>query len=58
MKILWYGLTLVLGLFGLLSLLRFFELQLTTGSFYPIQLVMAIICLGLAYKCLVQARRA
>lgn len=58
MKILWYGLTFVLGLFGLLSLLRFFELQLTAGGFFPIQLVFAIICLGLAYKCLVQARRA
>jgi hypothetical protein len=56
MKALWYLLTLILGLWGLLSLFRFIEALLTGGGLYVMQLLLAIACLLLARKCLDHAR--
>ena len=58
MKVLWYLLTFVLGAFGVLALIRFIELLLSGGGISPIQLFIALVCLVLARKCIVQARRA
>ena len=56
MKALWYLLTLILGLWGILSLFRFLEALLGGGGFYLTQLLIAVACLLLARKCLDHAR--
>ena len=56
MKILWYLLTFLLGLFGLLSTIRVFERLVSGADFLPIQLLIALIMLVLAWLCLRKAR--
>jgi len=56
MKALWYLLTLILALWGVLSCFRFVEALLSGGGFFLMGLLMAIICLLLARKCLDHAR--
>ena len=56
MKALWYLLTLILALWGLLSMFRFIEALLSGGGFYFMQLLIAILCLLSARKCLDHAR--
>ena len=56
MKILWYLLTFLLGLFGLLSTIRVFERLVSGAGFLPIQLLIALIMLVLAWLCLRKAR--
>lgn len=59
MKILFYILTVLLGVFGLASVLRFAERTLTgvEGSGSPIvQLVTGAICIALAHKSFKKAR--
>ena len=56
MKILFYLLTVICGLFGLLSLLRFFEVALLGGGIFPIQLIIGVGGIILAWVCLKKAR--
>lgn len=56
MKILFYILTVVCGLFGLLSLFRFFEVLLLGGQVLPIQPVIGAVGVVLAWVCLKKAR--
>ena len=56
MKILWYLLTLLLGLFGILSAIRVVERLVSGSGFLPIQLLIALIMLALAWLCLSKAR--
>jgi hypothetical protein len=57
MKVVWYLLTVVFGLFGALSLLRAGELLLL-GAVRPFQFVFAIGMISLAFICLKRARTA
>ena len=56
MKAVWYLLTVIAGAIGALSLLRFLELQLTLGGFFPIPLVLAVLFLVAAWQALLKAR--
>ena len=56
MKILFYILTFVFGLYGALSLLRTIELLSTTEGFQPVVLLFGIVGLLLAFVCLKKAR--
>ncbi len=58
MKMIWYLLTLILGVVGLLALLRFVENIFAGGGISLIQLLVGIVCVVGARKCLAQARRA
>jgi hypothetical protein len=55
MKILFYILTFVFGLYGSLQVLRMFEL-LSTDGFQPAVLLFGIVGLLLAFVCLKKAR--
>ena len=57
MKVVWYLLTVLFGLFGARSLLRAGELLLL-GAFKPFQLLFAIAMISLAFVCLKRARAA
>ncbi len=56
MKALFYLLTVICGLFGLLALVRFAEVLIFGGRLFPVQLVFAVVGLGLAWLCLKKAR--
>ncbi len=56
MKILFYLLTVICGLFGLLGLLRFFEVLFLGGQVFPIQAIIGVVGLVLAWVCLKKAR--
>jgi hypothetical protein len=58
MKALWYLLTAVFGLFGVLSTLRSLE-RLATGAGVPLaQILVALVALLVAWVCLKKARGA
>jgi hypothetical protein len=56
MKILFYFLMLVFGLYGALAVLRTIELLVTGGGFNPVTLLLGIVGLVLAGACLKKAR--
>jgi len=56
MKILFYFLTLVFGLYGVLGVLRTIELLATGGGFNPVTLLLGIVGLLIAGICLKKAR--
>ena len=56
MNIFWYLLACLFGLFGLLSTIRVFERLVSGADFLPIQLLIALIMLVLAWLCLRKAR--
>jgi hypothetical protein len=56
MKAVWYILTLICGVIGLLALLRFVEVLLS-GGFSPVQLLFGVVFLVAAGQCLLKARR-
>lgn len=58
MKILWYVLTLVFGVIGVLAGLRTFEHLMSGAGLLPAQLLIAIMMLLLAVLCLRKARTA
>ena len=58
MRILWYGLTALFGLIGLLGLIRTVEQLVTGAGLIPIQLAIAFVFLLLAVVCVQKARAA
>jgi hypothetical protein len=56
MKILFYLLTTVFGLFGVLAVLRTIERLMGGAGFLPAQLLIAVVMLILAVVCLKKAR--
>jgi len=56
MKILFYVLTAVLGLFGILAVLRTVERLMSGAGILPVQLLIALVALILAGVCLKKAR--
>ena len=56
MKIVWYLLAAILGAFGVLGLLRSVELLATGAGGSPIQMVIGLIGLLLAWQCVRKAR--
>ncbi|MES2570739.1 MAG: hypothetical protein V4710_11880 [Verrucomicrobiota bacterium] len=56
MKFLFYFLTAVFGVFGALTLLRFIERATTGAGTKPVQLILAVIFLAIAWQCLTKAR--
>ena len=56
MKILFYVLTAVFGLFGILAVLRTIERLMSGAGLLPAQLLIAIVMLLLAVVCLKKAR--
>ena len=56
MKILFYVLTAVFGLFGILAVLRTIERLMAGAGLLPAQLLIAIVMLCLAVVCLKKAR--
>ena len=56
MRSIFYLLTLICGLFGLLALARFGELLIFGGRLSPIQLAFAVVGLALAWLFLKKAR--
>jgi hypothetical protein len=57
MKLLWYVLTLVFGVIGLLAVVRIFEILILGAGLLPnTQLLIAFITLLLAVVCLLKAR--
>lgn len=58
MRILWYFLTALFGLIGLLALIRTVEQLVTGASLMPTQLVIAFVMLFLAVLCVQKARAA
>jgi hypothetical protein len=58
MKILWYLLTALLGLIGILALVRALERLAVGAGLLPVQLIVAIVMLLLAVLCLRKARTA
>ena len=56
MKILFYFLTAVFGLFGILAVLRTIERLMSGAGLLPAQLLIAIVALLLAVVCLKKAR--
>ena len=58
MKLLWYGLTLLFGVIGLVAVVRIFEILILGAGLLPTtQLLIAFITLLLAFVCLRKARR-
>ena len=58
MRILWYLLTALFGLIGLLALIRTVERLVTGSGLIPTQLVIAFVMLLLAVLCVRKARVA
>ena len=58
MKILWYFLTLILGLIGVLAVVRMIERLATGEGLLPAQLLIAVAMLAVALLCLRKARAA
>ena len=56
MKILFYVLTAVVGLFGILAVLRTVERLMSGAGIVPVQLLIALVALILAGICLKKAR--
>jgi hypothetical protein len=56
MKILFYVLTAILGLFGILAVLRTVERLMSGAGILPAQLLIAVVALVLAGVCLKKAR--
>ena len=56
MKIVFYLLTFLFGLYGALALFRTIELLATGGGFQPVSALFAIVGLVLAFACLKKAR--
>jgi hypothetical protein len=56
MKIIYYLLTLVFGLFGLLALIRSLEVLAFSGGFKPVQILIAIIAFAFSWACLHKGR--
>jgi hypothetical protein len=56
MKILFYVLTAILGLFGILAVLRTVERLMSGAGIVPVQLLIALVALILAGVCLKKAR--
>jgi len=59
MKLLWYVLTLIFGVIGLVAVFRVFEVMVLGAGLFPTtQLLIAFITLLLAFVCLRKARSA
>ena len=60
MKILWYVLTVIFGAVGALAVLRIVELIFIGASVLqlPMQILIAVVMLALAFMCLRRARAA
>ncbi len=58
MRILWYFLTALFGLIGVLALIRTVERLLAGAGLIPMQLVIAFVMLLLAVLCVQKARAA
>ena len=58
MRILWYGLTALFGVIGVLAGLRIVERLVSGAGIIPVQLIIAFVMLGLAVLCLQKARVA
>jgi hypothetical protein len=56
MKIIFYILTALFGLYGVLAVLRTIELLATGGGFQPVAALFGIVGLALAFACLKKAR--
>lgn len=56
MKILYYLLTCICGLIGILGLLRTFDLLLFSGSIKTAQILIAVVALALGWMFLTKAR--
>ena len=56
MKILFYFLTAIFGLFGILAVLRTIERLMSGAGLLPAQLLIAVVMLLLAVVCLKKAR--
>ena len=56
MRVVWYLLALVLGLFGALALFRTVELLLVGAGVSPAQVLIALVGLLLAWLCVQKAR--
>ena len=56
MKIVFYLLTFLFGLYGIAGVLRTVELLVTGGGFQPVTALFAIVGLVLAFACLKKAR--
>lgn len=56
MKILWYILTFLFGLFGVLATIRVVERLVSGVGVLPVQLLLALLLLGLAVASFRQAR--
>ena len=57
MKLLWYVLTLIFGVIGLVAVFRVFEVMVLGAGLFPTtQLLIAFITLLLAFVCLRKAR--
>jgi len=57
MKFVWYFLAFILGAFGLLSAARTVERLIAGIGILPAQVCIAIVALGLAWKCVQKARQ-
>ena len=56
MKVLWYLLTFLFGLIGVLAAIRVVERLVTGAGLLPVQLLIAFVMLLLAWLCLRKAR--
>jgi hypothetical protein len=56
MKIVFYILTFLFGLYGVAAVLRTIELFATGGGFQPVSALLGIVGLVLAFACLKKAR--
>ena len=56
MKVLWYLLTFLFGLIGLLAAIRVFERLAMGAGLLPVQLLIVFVMLLLAWLCLRKAR--
>jgi hypothetical protein len=56
MKAVWYILTIICGVIGLGTLLRFVEVLLFGGGMSPFQLLFGVVLLVVAWQCLLKAR--
>ena len=58
MKALWYILTVLLGAYGTLSLLRAGERFLHGMPMLAVQIILGVVALILAWRCLIKARQS
>jgi hypothetical protein len=57
MRVVWYLLAVVLGAFGVLGVLRSLERLSTGEGVLPIQILIGLGCLVLAWQCIRKGRR-